>query len=653
MANIFSKAKVSVASDSRHAHNFVSQHITTADFFQLAPVYARELMPNTSVKIDCRPFARMASMPVPTYGNAKLNVRAFFVPFRTVWPAWNDFITDTLHINHGSQYSQLPTAVPLLKMQQVSRLLYENGFGCGYSVYSGSINDSNAAEIRSRKDYDIAFENTQEQTIKLVKLYPLGRMVVKILLSLGYTIHTQINTEVNRSALPLLCFLRAYLDYYYPAQYFGDTTSALLQSLLIRDDGVSDPSLIAERLAVLFRTIAFVGYGEDYLTSAFDSPVGPANFTNSAGQGAGPSSDTTFITDVNGLGRDLESGVVSDSNNYSNSVYNSNTPYIAQARTYAEENAPISSISQYVLDALKSLTDYMKRHQLAGARAFERFATRFGVELKDEKVNRSIYLGGQESDMLVQDVFSTADTEGAGLADYAGKGFIPSDNCQFTLEPQPDFGMFLILANITPVTPCYQGIQRHVNHTTRFDFFTPEFDALGTQAIAKEEVYSPLTQTVVGDGDSIDWLRWSRSNLRSGVFGFTPRYAEYKIPYNQITGDFRLLSDSVGDTSAAWHLFRTFDNETWPDGEGDIVHNKNFVQPTGAFTLNETNNIVGFGQYNRIFDNTSSFVDHFYLQYFFKTQLVMPAKPLFDTYEFKDEDEHASRIIDVNGAKLH
>ena len=47
--NPFAKTKISTAVDKLHPFNLTSQHITTADFFQLSPIYIKELVPKTKI----------------------------------------------------------------------------------------------------------------------------------------------------------------------------------------------------------------------------------------------------------------------------------------------------------------------------------------------------------------------------------------------------------------------------------------------------------------------------------------------------------------------------------------------------------------------------------------------------------------------------
>ena len=67
--------------------------------------------------------------------------------------------------------------------------------------------------------------------------------------------------------------------------------------------------------------------------------------------------------------------------------------------------------------------------------------------------------------------------------EVAGKGISYGDD-KYSIDTNGEYGMYLAVSIIVPKVYNYQGCNRHVLHTTRLDFWTPEFDNLGTQAIS-------------------------------------------------------------------------------------------------------------------------------------------------------------------------
>lgn len=577
-----SKTNIPVAVKEYSQHDLSCQHITTSNFMFMDVALCMELAPKQRLDISHDIFARLEPLPVPTFGRATLRSKAFWVPIRTIMPAWNDFITDTPHcFNNGD--SSIVSNVPLIfNSVWVDFLASEP---CSFIVTNGQ-----------KPDFSLHNRNF---VLEDRKFTDYGRYVYKIIRSLGYSPNLSYNIEHADSLLPLFGLLKLYLDWLYPSQFAHTEDYSYLTSLLLRNDPISSSEsfITSNDLIVIFNTFYYISYESDYFTSAWDNPVAPNDSLTSE----------FSIPDISDI-----QGRVSN---------NEQSAYIEST----DDNV-LNRVSQYSLDALKSLTDYMKRHQLVGSRALDRYLSRFGVSLSSEKLNRSVLLGTYSQDIQFGDVTSTSDTLTSPLGSYAGKGITYGEN-SFEVDSQGESGFFYVITSIVPATQYYQGINRHVMHTTKLDFYTPEFDALGVQAISSSEYYSPL------DVSSVSF----ESSNRETVFGFTSRYAEYKVPHSLISGDYVLKSLNVGKDS--WTLFR--DVEIDGQSLDEYVHDV-----TNVFATDRN-------QYNRIFYNTDPSPDHFNVIHNFNITSHFPGSSLFDTYEFRDEDKSDKVAVDVGGTTIH
>ena len=113
MASFLDKIQVNTAIENRTKLDLGCDHITTANFMQYNVAWCKELVPKEKISVNMETFTRLNPMPVPTFGRAKINNRAFFVPFRTIFPAWNDFITDARHAYADNVMREVST-VPLV-----------------------------------------------------------------------------------------------------------------------------------------------------------------------------------------------------------------------------------------------------------------------------------------------------------------------------------------------------------------------------------------------------------------------------------------------------------------------------------------------------------------------------------------------------------
>lgn len=649
MASYLDKERINTAITDSTKFDLSHVHLTTSNFMELTPIYVKEMVPGEKINCNIETFSRMNPLPVPTFGRANIKNRAYFVPARTIFRAFNDFITDAPHTpsdNVTTYAGSLVSTVPTV----TNKALLEAFIDVNYYYSGGSHTnpqgmhwdygmDVVASGSSSIVDYTVL---NADSTTTNYQLTTVGRQCMKILESLGYKVNFNMNDTTVYSALPLLSFAKIYTDWYFPSAYTNAAEYAYLQLLCNADtgNGVALNKVDVGRILQM----CYICYDSDYFVSAFDNPSGP---------GMGKVSDfklsnldyvanarTTTLYDYG------ETGYVtnnSGTNTADNRIGGCSAPFISPYVRAATSGVLNTPISQYLLHSLHALSDYLKRHQLAGSRAFDRYLARFGKGLSAEKMNRSVYLGCQTIPIQFGDVMSNSDTEGAALGQYAGRGIAySSDNGDFSFETD-EFGFFVVVSTITPATGYYQGINRStgVKHISKLDWFVPEMDSLGCQPQTSDELY------ISYDGSS----PLASVDVHSHVFGFVPRYAEYKVPFDQVTGNFRYKSAAgaglESNGSAAWHLMRTFDDDDFqvPDGNGGLVksvdamvHSLDFVYSRGDMT-----------QYDRIFYYPEGGFDNFTIVHNFDIASWAPMKPLYDSYDFEDKGKKVT--LEVNGVK--
>lgn len=661
MANFLDKTKVTTGIDKNTDLDLSCVHITTGDWMNGSPVYIKELVPGEKIDVVQQTFTRMDPMVVPTFGRGSIHNRAFFVPFRTIFREWNNFITSANSVapmandDAGtlSDTGFLVSKVPYIKNSDLVKLFTFASTGPASNVMAQVVNVDQARDIEL-----VYYTNGFTNTVYPFKLTDVGRRVLKILESLGYKVFWAIDSAGNSnpvlsedpeySAMPILAWFKIINDWYYPSQYVGDNfynyTQSLLTSYYNNTTGVNVGWAILRQLfASNSPYTGLVNYDSDYFVSAFDNPVGPSVGIF----------DNVQIQDITSAGDNdvLFGNLITSQATYGNGVigqigindigtpgYRTDALRVSTSTTGAVQ----SVITQYGLDSLKALTDYVKRHQLVGARALDRFYARFGKSLSSEKMDRCNYIGGSTVDLQIGDVMAHADSgTSSPLGSYAGKG-VGFGDLSFDYNTD-EYGYIIIISSIVPKVGYYQGVDRTVMHVGRLDFWTPEFDQMGNQAIAAKELYLPMRFSDGGPGDE-EGAMMMNNDLLTGIFGYTPRYSEYKIGRDRLTGDFNCGSlNNIGNTSSAWHLFRNVGG-LWSQAS-DIKHSRFFDQGSD------------WSQYNRIFANTSESnvkADKFYLIHSFGVHSASPMHSLYDTYKFENEGEGAKTVVtDVNGVKVN
>lgn len=601
--NPFDKVRLPLGIGRKNKFKMHPISTVTQDWFSLRPVFSTELMPHSDLSVSQSYYVRMSPLVKPMMGSGRVVNRAFFVPYRVVMPGFDDFITDGYSPNNGSnvRYSHVPY--------------------CKQSMLCDALVDFGGTTAGSQADYD--FIHYVEGTLTYKKFNEKGRNMFAVLTGLGYSLSfgfqsTDIPANVEVSLMKLLCYFKIVEDWYVSNNF----QARAMELRLILDTIGRTVTVNAAQLRQLFTLACYSTLDNDYFTTASVNPVTPVgasdvninDVTNDATSG-------NFRSLVKSVG---DPGVVTPT---SPSV-------IGKGSGDPVANTPGYNLTQYIVNALSALTSYMQRNNIVGYKTLDRFKARFGVELSADKLDRSYYLGSNSSYLDVSEVMSNADTDGASLGDYCGRGETGNRNARFHYKNDSNsFGCFIILSTIIPDVHYGQGISRDNLHINRFDFFTPEFDALGMQAIARAELYNDAkTQT--------HWNDLTQQFLPQNSFGLQPTYSEYCKINDILSGDFRRINtlDLRG-----FHLYRMF-NEPLVEGSPLASDYKQ---------ISETFVVGNPSEYNKIFNYKDNDFDHFYCVHSFDVTLVQPKKRLFDSYEFHDDNEGAPVTMNYKGTKLN
>lgn len=421
-----------------------------------------------------------------------------------------------------------------------------------------------------------------------------GRKRYNLLLSLGYRIDFSSNngsyTSVKERSLgKLLAYLRVYLDYYSNPNFEGYREYYTYFKNRLHE--ATSAWTVVDLNAITGFATAY--YDKDYFTAAWQNPATPNsdNFSRN------------YVIEDQLGNNDIDSTlsfVLADQ-----SPGNNSRPRLWVSK---EDN----TFSQYLIDALKDLQMYMNRHQLAGFRTVDRYLAEFGVKLSDDRSGRCYYLGSNEFSAQIGDVMATSETAEAKLGDYAGKAIAYSDSRKFDFETD-SYGFFIVVSTCVPSVGYVQGDDRENMHLTPLQFHRAQFDNLGTQAIENSELFDDYGMASP-DGNGL--VTRPQDFASDGVFGFIPRYAEYKVGRDFLTGDFAIPSRRQGMDS--FHLYRLF------TGREDL-------NLTRAFTQGEQE------QYDRVFNNTSADYDHIYMTHRVDIQALRPMKSISETIDWDDD----------------
>lgn len=567
----FDKLHIESAVQAHDSYNLDFPVLTTFNFGEVVPTLSLENVPSDKFKVGINSFSRVAPMVVPTYGKAWLNHVSFYVPYYQVADDADAYINNNAYLNSrptGGRYITLLELGYFFLKPDISVSATEDSFHFKYKNSSG--------------------------TLTYKKFTKFGRYCYKCLRNLGFKIPSNISTASGTdfqrrgtkklNIYPLLTFFKAYNDWMSQSQKYNTSQLSFWLDMIRQNSNIYLPSsqseyyynagqrtITADFLVLLFKQI-YLMYESNIFTSAWKYPNSPIDITDEGGL----RQKSLSYLDSDGVAKRIEQ---SEYDNFS-------TP-------------SSTTLSARAIEFLDSFTRYINRKNYAGSRVVQQILARFGIKTQDFRANYAHIIDSSKEILQVGDVTSTAQVSGseqnAQLGSYAGKGIIAGSS-GFSHDSD-DYGQLIVISFISVDAIYSDGFDRSVLRSEPFDFFQPEFDALGPQAISIQEV----SEVNKSDDETM------KSDT---VFGFTERYNEYKTKLGVISGDFCLF-----DEFKTWHFGRDLSDVR---NAGEL-----YAQSPSVVRVDNVDS-----EYNRIFSITNDDYDKFYIQINFKVSANRPMKNL-------------------------
>lgn len=190
------------------------------------------------------------------------------------------------------------------------------------------------------------------------------------------------------------------------------------------------------------------------------------------------------------------------------------------------------------------LQEYLEKNARGGTRYIEHILVHFGVKSSDARLNRPEYITGSKTGLVISEVLNTAGNEPQDLpqGNMSGHGVTVVNAKKYGRYYCEEHGYIIGVMSVMPRTAYQQGFPKHwFKHQNPTQYFYPSFANIGEQPILNKEIYGWLP-------DGTDEAE------KDGVFGYTPRYAEYKYMDNRVAGTFKSSLDY-------WHMGRIFENK--------------------------------------------------------------------------------------------
>lgn len=480
----------------RNAFDESQRNVFAINFGELLPCYCLETVPHDKIEIECANLLRAQPMVTSPFLRAKQHIDFWFVPYSQLWSRWNDFIT---HKNEPN-----------------SSALQYAAFVPSFDLYSflASIESSSDAQSGVGVQYDVFGRDMRLQAYRLLDL-------------LGYPSYEYFFNATPPSpgsepyAFVNAWRLAAYQKIWYTEyrQKYYDDGSLGMQGLSPAymfnfDDLPCDTDSNAD--------IFDYRYAQDstYLWKYLCMPRYRC-WKKDLFTGLMPSTQFGAVSDVTPVSTGLY-------NNLPNATFNSATEYIfsnssGEVKTHRDNgpDSPLyigSSFDILSLRRSEALQKWRENALRAGNQVEDNFEAHYGVKPKSHLDTHPILIGSIDAPVNIGDVDATAATYQDGtsqnpiingqVGSVAGKGISSLSGTKLHFQTN-DFGVVMGIMSILPEAEYMStGIDRMNQLLEQFDYFVPEMENLGLEAV------DPVTRDI----------KW----LGQGALGYAPRYFGYK-----------------------------------------------------------------------------------------------------------------------------
>lgn len=459
------------------------------DMGQLIPVLCDEVIPGDHWSLGNEMVIRMQPMVAPTLHEINVYTHAFFVPYRLLDSNWEKFITRG---KDGNYVGDLPLLYDLPELHDNPGNLNSPAF----FPEKGTLCDFLGFPVSSGTD---RIPLTRDNSPMLYPIQAMNKVYYDFYADqdlIDFDPSDPDSWDLNQIRIPNRAWTKDYFTSSRPFQQRGDSPALPITSI-ITGSGDS-PSSIVSNGRFDFDTLPNVDSG--FVTSRIVDGSVNYNFVQSA----------PALEYRTGLAADTDS-IANSLNTVSTSFNMSDLRHVAQIQVWQERNAR------------------------GGVRYTEFLRMHFGVSPRDDRLDRSEYIGGSFAPVIISEVLQTSSSDNTSpQGNLAGHG-ITVERGRIGKYSVQEYGVIIVFMSIMP-KPSYssQGVPRQWHRRTTFDFPFIEFQHLSEQGILNNEIYTQGTE---------DDLK---------IFGFQSMYDELRVKQNMVCNDMRDLFDY-------WHLSRTFE----------------------------------------------------------------------------------------------
>lgn len=554
----------------RAKHNLSYRNLMSAPFGALVPFMVQEFPAGSSIELGLEHQTRARALPRPAFTRLREHFDYFFVPFSQLYRAFDNFRT---------------------QQDNQSSMLFENAYTSSpkelpyFKINKYLVSPSERPAIGPNEEKDAAGFGAVYGTNRLLDLLMYG--VNNSLVDQRGDYPSEEN-NLRYNPFRCLAYQKIYFDYYRNDKYEGNYTQ------FYNIDDINDVKLISTDRAKQFTLLRYRWRKKDYFTQVTPDVLPTPQQFNRAGFDiaqlslAGGSSEYMPQSVNNKLGGHTPAVVpsvgVPNPDNVTQPIIDS-----SQGTILGFGVDSVSPMGQGVPNhRWATAIDKLLRRMYAAKSDFSsQMLAIFGIAPVEGRHGRVSHIGGYSQILGISDVDNNTNTNTTSSPVY-GKINQYGDTKSFRYKTQEDGIIMGIYSTSMENDYSSLRVSRHNLKLTPFDFFIPQFSAVG-----KQSLFSVEYQKYYYDTSSEEY-----KHMPLGVVGFIPRYDEYRSHTDEVHGAFDAGYDTayvapVNADMRDGHLYLNIENLIYKPSMVDRIFavNADGTEGTDQFQLNLYNKI--------------------------------------------------------------
>lgn len=541
MADLFKSLKPS-AKLSKNGFDLSRKHVFSSQAGMALPCLAVETVPGDHFEIDLAALSRTQTFNTAAFLRGKQRYDFFFVPYSQLWHPFNQFISQRTDKHSTRQLGHI--YVPVVKLSDILWFIAN-------TIYTFA--SSEALEVHDFMGYEFA-----DNAVRLLDL--LGYGDYRWILTFNSSnINDDLKQDLDASygdkyvnPFRLAAYQHIWYDYYRNKYYDVNETGGInpvnvkdsfrdyiygfnfddVQCLSFASSNIVNATFVPSfdgseipdnsdtiRMYNLLK-LNYIQWKKDIFTTAMPSQQFGA----------------VSAVDISGVNILIDNPTTG---NTSDSVYVGRADNPDYPRSLFKSSSVTSNIWSIpsAFDVLsfrkaQALQQWKQTTLRSGNMTDSSFEGHFGVKPYYDADENVRYLGSFSSALQVNSVEATASTgtgDNRNVGDLAATGTMVTNGEKIKCDIQ-DFGIIMCIASYLPESEYSSNALDKANTLhEQFDWFTPEYQNIGLEAVTRKEFDLSGQDTGV--------------NL---VCGYAPRYYMYKTAVDKVFGEFKPTSSLRG-----------------------------------------------------------------------------------------------------------